>query len=118
MLYANRSAAYLLKGLAKYADGVGDAEAAMRLHPEYPMGYLRKADFLPGPRAWRWAVGLGGLFRRAIFPKAFDVNPAPPVQGRPCQEGFNRCRGSPAILKEDYAKAVEVLQIGIKMCDR
>eukprot|EP00667_Euglena_gracilis_P012244 EG_transcript_12567 len=68
VLYANRSAAYLLKGLAKYADGVGDAEAAMRLHPEYPMGYLRKADFL--------------------------------------------------ILKEDYAKAVEVLQIGIKMCDR
>eukprot|EP00668_Euglena_longa_P001117 GGOE01001333.1.p1 GENE.GGOE01001333.1~~GGOE01001333.1.p1 ORF type:complete len:348 (+),score=99.31 GGOE01001333.1:64-1044(+) len=68
VLYANRAAAYLLKGLAKYSEGIGDAEAAMNLLPEYCMGYLRKADFL--------------------------------------------------ILKEDYEKAVEVLRLGIKICDR
>ncbi len=28
--------------------GLADAEMAVRLQPEYPMGYLRKADFLPG----------------------------------------------------------------------
>jgi len=46
VLYANRSAAYLLKGLAKISDGLNDAEAAINLQPVYSMGYMRKAEFL------------------------------------------------------------------------
>ena len=33
-------------GLAKYSDGMADSDMAINLQPAYPMGYMRKAEFL------------------------------------------------------------------------